>query len=121
MGVFIAVEQRAHTGLTTVCPCVFYAPGVFLNSGSIVIQAITGKKTMGTVSPGNNSGKGVDNGSVMAIGIMTQANDPTLYTKLKMTGPLVLKSVVSSQYKNPAMNEIARFALVRLPTFMIFE
>lgn len=31
--------------------------GVLSNKGSIVIQAITGKKTMGTVSPGNSLGK----------------------------------------------------------------
>jgi len=52
---------------------------------------------MGTVSPGNNSGLGVVNGSVMAMGMITQANDPTLYTKLKMMAPRLLKSAVSSQ------------------------
>jgi hypothetical protein len=50
----------------------------FLKSGSIVIQAITGKNTMGTASPGKSSGKGCDKGSVNAMGMMTQANDPTL-------------------------------------------
>lgn len=49
-----------------------------LNNGSIVIHAITGKKTMGTVRPGNNSGKGVESGRVIAMGMMTQANEPTL-------------------------------------------
>lgn len=63
----------------------------------MVIQAMTGKKTMGTVSPGNNSGLGVDSGSVIAMGIMTHAKDPTLYTKLKMMAPLLLKRVVRSQ------------------------
>ena len=56
-----------------------FLPGsYFLNSGSMVIQAITGKKTMGTVSPGNNSGKGVVRGSVIAIGMIIHANEPTL-------------------------------------------
>jgi hypothetical protein len=50
----------------------------FLNNGSIVIQDNAGKKTMGTVSPGNNSGEGVESGSVIAMGMITQANDPTL-------------------------------------------
>ena len=63
----------------------------------MVIQPITGKKTIGTVSPGNNSGLGVVSGSVMAMGMITQAKDPTLYTKLKMIAPLLLKNVVRSQ------------------------
>ena len=63
----------------------------------MVIQAITGKKTMGTVNPGNNSGESVESGRVIAMGIITQAKDPTLYTKLKMIAPLILKSVVRSQ------------------------
>jgi len=40
---------------------------------------------MGTVSPGNNSGEGVESGSVMAMGMITQANDPT-WTQLS-SGP----------------------------------
>ena len=63
----------------------------------MVIQAMTGKKTIGTVRPGNNSGNGVDKGSVMAMGMMTHAKDPTLYTKLKMTGPFFLKTELRSQ------------------------
>lgn len=47
----------------------------------MVIQAMQGKKTMGMVSPGNNSGKGVDSGKVMASGITMQANEPILYKK----------------------------------------
>ncbi len=63
----------------------------------MVIHAITGKKTMGTVSPGNNSGKGVVSGSVIASGIIKHANDPILYTKLKMIAPFFLNRVVRSQ------------------------
>ena len=50
----------------------------FLNSGSIVSHAIRGKNTIGTVSPGNSSGNGVVSGRVMAMGMITQANEPTL-------------------------------------------
>lgn len=53
-------------------------PAHFLNNGSTVIQAITGKKIMGTVRPGNNSGNGVVSGSVIAMGMITHAKEPTL-------------------------------------------
>jgi hypothetical protein len=43
----------------------------FLKRGSMVIQAITGKRTMGTVSPGNNSGEGVERGSVIPFSAAT--------------------------------------------------
>ena len=44
----------------------------------MVIQARQGKKTMGMVSPGNNSGNGVVSGKVMVKGMTMQANDPIL-------------------------------------------
>ena len=82
---------------------------------------MTGKKTMGTVSPGNNSGKGVVNGSVIASGITRQANDPMLYTKLKMIAPFLLNKKVSNPYKRPANNDTIKLNPIRLPTLMIVE
>ena len=92
----------------------------FLNSGSTVIHAITGKKTIGTVRPGNNSGYGVESGRVIAMGIITQA-DIVTDTKLKITGPRSLNRADSNIKIRPATNDTMRFRPIKLPGLTIAE
>jgi hypothetical protein len=54
------------------------------------------KNTMGTASPVQTSGNCTLSRSVIDIGIMTHANDLTLYTKLKAMWPLLLNKIEKS-------------------------
>jgi hypothetical protein len=87
----------------------------------MVIQDNAGKKTMGTTSPGNNSGNGMDSGSVAATGTIRKANEPVLYTRLKMIDAFRLNIKLESQQTNPARSDTKTFAAIMVVRFTMAE
>ena len=67
----------------------------FLKNGFKVYQAMAGKKTIGTPSPGNNSGDCTFKGKVMDMGMITDAKVNIENNKLNTTSvrlPMNLES-----------------------------
>lgn len=62
--------------------------------GLKVNHAKTGKNTIGTARPGNNSGFLIDKGRETDIGIITAANERIEMTKLKTIVLFVMKKTV---------------------------
>ena len=88
-----------------------------LKMGFNVYQAIAGKNTIGTASPGNNSGNLTFKGNVIEIGIITQAKEIIENKKLKTTSPFCLSHFIKSQYSNPAVKHAITFNPIILPAF----
>ncbi len=58
---------------------------------------MTGKNTIGTARPGNNSGNCTDNGNDTEIGIITAANESIENKKLNIISPLFPSQPVKPQ------------------------
>lgn len=91
------------------------------NSGLKVNHARTGKKIIGTASPGNSSGLLTDRGREIEIGIITAAKERTEIRRWK-TKTLFFFGVRSKKkYAVLIIKQTIRFRLIMVPRLMIPE
>ena len=77
-----------------------------INNGCTVYHAINGKNTMGTASPGNNSGNSRSSGNETDIGIATAAKERMENKKLNTMIPFLLNHFKNAQYIKPATRQM---------------
>jgi hypothetical protein len=87
----------------------------------MVNQAIGGKKTIGTASPGKSSGFFITSGREIEMGIDTQANEPREKRRLKIFSPLVLNKPTIIQKRMAARKHTIIFRPSRLTGFITRE
>jgi len=92
-----------------------------MNKGRTVNHARAGKKSMGTVRPGNNSGFLISNGNEIEIGNITLANERIVKLRLKNISAFFFNNFFNAQYPVAASIQARRLMLVRTGIFTNFE
>lgn len=91
------------------------------NIGLKVYQAIAGKKTIGTASPGKISGDFISSGNEIEMGIITQAKEIIENKKLNTISPVLPSHFIKPKQINVAAMQIATLKPMMLPIFIILE
>jgi hypothetical protein len=91
------------------------------NKGLKVNHARTGKKIIGTASPGNSSGFLTDNGREIDIGIITAAKERIEIRRWKTKTLFFFGFLTKKKYAMLIIKQLIRFRLIMVPGLMIPE